>query len=387
MPTVQPLLFTPTTLREVALRNRIVISPMCTYSADGGLASDWHLVHLGQFALGGAGVVFTEVTAVTEQGRITYGDLGLWSSAQVAPLARITALLRAHGAVPAIQLGHSGRKGSSQRPWHGMEALTEADVRARGERPWQTAAPVAEAMAEGWHVPQAMSVGDIRGLVAAWRDAARRACDAGFDIVEVHCAHGYLGHQFLSPLINTRNDAYGGDRAGRMRFPLEAAEAVRAVWPQDKPVFVRISSVDGVDGGWTIEDSVALAKELKARGIDAVDCSSGGVVGSATARAVPRGLGFQVPFAETIRKEAGIATVAVGLILTGTQAEQILQNGQADLIAVAREALYDPYWPRHAARELGADDGNYAAWPHQYGWWLDKREPHLRRIRSQQARP
>jgi 2,4-dienoyl-CoA reductase-like NADH-dependent reductase (Old Yellow Enzyme family) len=239
-------------------------------------------------------------------------------------------------------------------------------------------------MAEGWHVPQALSVGDIRDLVTAWRDAARRACDAGFDIVEVHCAHGYLGHQFLSPLINKRDDAYGGNRAGRMRFPLEVAEAVRAEWPKDKPVFVRISSVDGVEGGWSIEDSVALAKELKLRGIDAVDCSSGGVVGSATARAVPRGLGFQVPFAETIRKEAAIATVAVGLILTGKQAEQILQNGQADLIAVAREALYDPYWPRHAARELGADSGNYAIWPYQYGWWLDKREPHLRRIRSQQ---
>jgi 2,4-dienoyl-CoA reductase-like NADH-dependent reductase (Old Yellow Enzyme family) len=380
----QSLLFTPTKLRDVSLRNRIVLSPMCTYSAEDGMASDWHTMHLGQFALGGAGVVFTEVTAVTEQGRITYGDLGIYSNEHVAPLARVAKALRSLGAVPAIQLGHSGRKGSSQRPWHGMEAITAADERARGERPWWTVAPVAEAMAEGWHVPQALSVEDIRTLVRAWRDAARRAVDAGFDIVEVHCAHGYLGHQFLSPLINKRNDAYGGDRSGRMRFPLEVAEAVRAEWPKDKPVFVRISSVDGVDGGWTIEDSVAFARELKLRGIDAVDCSSGGVVGSATARAVPRGLGFQVPFAEKIRREAGIATVAVGLILTGPQAEQILQNGQADLIAVAREALYDPYWPRHAARQLGADNGDYSTWPSQYGWWLDKREPHLRRIRGQQ---
>lgn len=379
----QSLLFTPTKLRGVGLRNRLMLSPMCTYSATDGMAGDWHLAHLDQFALGGFGIVCVEATAVTEQGRITYGDVGLWSNAHIAPLKRIADALRAHGAAPAIQLAHAGRKASSQRPWHGMEALTDADVQARNERPWPTVAPVAEAMAAGWHVPHALSVDDIRALVAAWRDAARRARDAGFDIVEMHCAHGYLGHQFLSPLINKRNDAYGGDRAGRMRFPLEVAAAVRGEWPEDKPVFVRISSVDGMEGGWDLDDSVAFAKELKARGVDAIDCSSGGVVGSATARAVPRELGFQVPFAETIRRQADIATIAVGLIIGGKQAEQILQNGQADLIAVAREALYDPYWPRHVARELDADGGAYAAWPQQYGWWLDKREPTLRRLRGQ----
>jgi len=375
------LLFTPLTLRAVTLRNRAMLSPMCTYSAEAGIASDWHLVHLGQFALGGFGIVCVEATAVTEQGRITYGDVGLWSSAHIRPLARIAEMLRAHGAVPAIQLAHSGRKGSSQRPWHGMGALTGADAGARSEAPWPTVGPVAAPMDTGWHVPQALSVDDLRALVAAWRAAAARARDAGFDIVEVHCAHGYLNHQFLSPLINRRNDAYGGDRAGRMRLPLEVIEAVRAEWPADKPVFARISAVDGMEGGWTLEDSVAFAKELKARGVDAVDCSSGGVVGSATTRAVPRGLGFQVPFAETIRREAGIATIAVGLILEGLQAEEILQNGQADLIAVAREALHDPYWPRRAARALGAD--GFADWPHQYGWWLDKRAPVLRRLRGQ----
>jgi 2,4-dienoyl-CoA reductase-like NADH-dependent reductase (Old Yellow Enzyme family) len=379
----QSLLFTPTRVREVALRNRLMLSPMCTYSAEDGIARDWHLVHLGQFALGGFGIVCVEATAVTELGRITYGDVGIWSNAHVAPLARIAEAVRAHGAVPAIQLAHAGRKASSQRPWHGMGALTAADAQARGEQPWPTVAPVAEPMDAGWHVPAALSVDDIRALIAAWRDAARRARDAGFDIVEVHCAHGYLNHQFLSPLINKRNDAWGGDRAGRMRFPLAVAEAVRAEWPQEKPVFARISSVDGIDGGWDLDDSVAFAQELKARGIDAVDCSSGGVVGSATARAVPRGLGFQVPFAEKIREEAEIATIAVGLILSGPQAEQILQNGQADLIAVAREALVDPYWPRHAARELGADAGAFADWPQQYGWWLDKREATLRRMRGQ----
>ncbi len=316
----QSLLFTPAKLREVTLRNRIVLSPMCTYSAHDGMASDWHALHLGQFALGGAGIVFVEATAVTEQGRITYGDVGIWSSAHTPPLARIADLLRAHGAVPAIQLAHAGRKASSQRPWHGMEAITDADTRTRNERPWPTVAPVAEPMAAGWHVPHALSIDEIKALIAAWRDAARRALDAGFEIVEVHCAHGYLGHQFLTPLINKRNDAYGGDRAGRMRFPLEVAEAVRAEWPKDKPVFVRISSVDGMEGGWELDDSVAFAKELKARGIDAIDSSSGGVVGSATARAVPRGLGFQVPFAEPIRKQADIATITAGPILTGPQA-------------------------------------------------------------------
>ncbi len=367
------LLFAPLTLRAIPLRNRTLLSPMCTYSAADGMAGDWHLVHLGQFALGGFGAVMVEATAVTEQGRITYGDVGLWSDAHVRPLARIAEALRAHGAVPAVQLAHAGRKASAQRPWHGMGALTGADGAARNEPPWPTVGPVAEPMEAGWHVPHALSVDEIRALVAAWRAAAARARDAGFDIVEVHCAHGYLNHQFLSPLVNKRNDGYGGDRAGRMRFPLEVVEAVRAEWPSDKPVFVRISSVDGMEGGWDLADSVAFARELRVRGVDAVDCSSGGVVGSATTRAVPRGFGFQVPFAETIRREAGIATIAVGLIVSGPQAEDILKNGQADLIAVAREALYDPYWPRHAARALGADAGAYAAWPRQYGWWLDKR--------------
>jgi 2,4-dienoyl-CoA reductase-like NADH-dependent reductase (Old Yellow Enzyme family) len=383
MASSQPLLFTPLRLRDVALRNRAMLSPMCTYSAVDGMASDWHLAHLAQFALGGFGIVCVEATAVTEQGRITYGDVGLWSGAHIAPLARIAEMLRQRGAVPAIQLAHAGRKASSQRPWHGMGPLAEADRAARNEPPWPTVAPTAEPMDTGWHVPQALDLAQIRALIAAWRDAAARARDAGFDIVEVHCAHGYLNHQFLSPLVNRRNDAYGGDRAGRMRFPLEVAEAVRAEWPNDKPVFLRISSIDGIDGGWDLDDSVAFARELAARGIDAVDCSSGGVVGSAVARAVPRGLGYQVPFAERIRRDAGIATIAVGLILTGPQAEEVLRNGQADLIAIAREALADPYWPRHAARALGADAAGFADWPHQYGWWLDKREATLRRMRGE----
>ena len=381
-PSQTPLLFSPLKLRELTIKNRLCLSPMCTYGATDGMANDWHLVHLGQYALGGAGIVFVEATAVEERGRITYGDVGLWKDAQIAPLKRITTFLRQHGASPAIQLAHAGRKSSTARPWHGMGILTDADDKARGEKPWQTVSSTAEPMDTGWHTPHALSVDEIKELIGSWRSAARRAREADFDIVEIHCAHGYLLHQFLSPLINKRNDGYGGDMAGRMRLPLEIAEAVRAEWPKDKPVFVRISSIDGMDGGWTIEDSVTFAKELKARGIDVVDCSSGGVVGSATARAVPRFFGFQVPFAEQVRKDAGIMTMAVGLIVDADHAEAILQKGQADIIAVAREALYDPYWTEHAARALNPAGMSYAGWPKEYGWWLDKREPVIRKLRA-----
>jgi 2,4-dienoyl-CoA reductase-like NADH-dependent reductase (Old Yellow Enzyme family) len=377
-----PLLFTPLKLRELTLRNRLCISPMCTYSAKNGMADDWHLVHLGQFALGGAGIVFVEATAVEERGRITYGDMGIWSDAHVAPLARVATFIRQHGAAAAIQLAHAGRKASAQRPWDGMGFLSDADIKARAERPWQTVSAAAQPMDEGWHTPHALSTDEIKNIVEAWKTAARRAREAGFDIVEVHCAHGYLMHQFLSPLTNQRNDAYGGDRAGRMRLPLDVVEAVRAEWPEDRPLFVRISAVDGIEGGWSLEDSVAFAKELKSRGVDVVDCSSGGIIGSPTARMVPRGFGFQVPFAEKIRTEADIKTMAVGLIVEPEFAEAILKNGQADIIAVAREALFDPYWPAHAARTLGADD-KFGNWTNQHGWWLDKREPVIKKIRAE----
>jgi 2,4-dienoyl-CoA reductase-like NADH-dependent reductase (Old Yellow Enzyme family) len=241
-------------------------------------------------------------------------------------------------------------------------------------------------MAAGWQVPHALSVDEIRTLVAAWRDAARRARDAGFDIVEVHCAHGYLNHQFLSPLINKRNDAYGGDRAGRMRFPLEIAETLRAVWPKDRPVFVRVSAVDGIEGGWALEDTVAYAQELKARGIDVIDCSSGGIAGSATAMRIPRRPGFQVPFAERVRREAGIKTMAVGLILEPRQAQDILEKGEADLIAIGRQALDDPNWPLHAEQALLHETADFAHWPVQAGWWLERREHGLRALRAESQR-
>ena len=373
-------LFTPITLRGVTARNRVVISPMCTYSAVDGMASEWHLTHLGKFALGGAGIVFVEATAVEARGRITHGDVGIWSDAHAAALARIASFLKAHGAIPVIQLAHAGRKASMQRPWFGNAALTSAD-HARGDRPWEIVGPTAEPMADGWLSPKAMTRGDIDTVIAAFVAGAKRAFDSGFEVAEIHGAHGYLIHSFLSPLSNKRTDGYGGELAGRMRFALEVTEAVRAAWPPERPLFFRISSVDAIDGGWTIEDSVALAKALKARGVDVIDCSSGGITGSATAAAVPRTLGFQVPYAARIRREAGVMTQAVGLILDGPQAEAILQAGDADLIAIGREALVDPFWALRAARALGVE-ADFGQWPVPYGWWLERRAKTLARMQG-----
>jgi 2,4-dienoyl-CoA reductase-like NADH-dependent reductase (Old Yellow Enzyme family) len=367
-----PLLFSPLTLRGVTLKNRVVISPMCQYSAHDGLANDWHFVHLGKMATGGAGLVFTEAAAVEPEGRITYGDLGIWSDAHIAPLKRIADFIKANGSVPAIQLAHAGRKASMQRPWNGNGPINDTD-RARGEDAWKVVAPSAIAMDAGWLVPHELSVADIRSVQARWREAALRSLEAGFDVVELHSAHGYLGHEFLSPLSNKRTDGYGGDLKGRMRYTLELAEVLRAAWPDDKPLFVRISSVDGIEGGWTIEDSVTLTQELAARGVDVIDCSSGGLLGSATAARIKRNPGFQVPFADRLRKGTGMKSMAVGLILDGPQAEQILKDDQADLIAIGRQSLYNPNWALHAQVALGAQ-GEYADWPQQYGWWLDKRQ-------------
>lgn len=368
------LLGSPLTLREVSLPNRIVVSPMCQYSAEEGLANDWHLVHLGRFALGGAGLVFVEATAVSAEGRITHGDVGLWEDAQIAPLRRIADFLVAQGTVPAIQLGHAGRKAGMQRPWYGNGPLGPEDL-ARGDRPWEILGPVAEPMDEGWLRPRALDRDDLARLTRAWVEAAGRAGEAGFEVIELHAAHGYLLHSFLSPLSNRRDDAYGGDRDGRCRFPLEVAAALREAWPADKPLFVRISAVDGLEGGWALEDSLHFAARLKEIGVDVIDCSSGGLAGSATAARVKRGPGFQLPFAEAVRREAGIATMAVGLILEAEQAEAALHAGQADLIAVGREALADPNWPLRALAELeGGPPESYRRWPRQAGWWLERRQ-------------
>ena len=380
----QSLLLMPLALRGVELRNRAVISPMCQYSAIDGVANDWHFAHLARFALGGAGLIFAEATAIHRDGRITHGDLGLWSDAQIPPLRRIAAFLKDMGSVPAIQLAHAGRKASMQRPWHGNGPLDESD-RARGDAPWRIVAPSALPLDAGWLTPSELDRDEMAMLREHWRAAALRALEAGFEVVEVHGAHGYLLNTFLSPLTNRRGDAYGGDRAGRMRFPLEIAATVRAVWPQDRPVFFRVSAVDGIEGGSTIEDTVALARALKALGVDVVDCSSGGLAGSATAARVPRGPGFQVPFAERVRREAEIKTMAVGLILDGAQAEAVLQAGQADLVAIAREALYDPNWVLHAEMALTGGDVDFGRWPVQAGWWLERRARGLRWTRESRS--
>jgi len=383
MPVISPL-FKPLQIRGLNIPNRLVISPMCQYSAGDGLANDWHLVHLGKFAQGGAGIVFTEAAAVQRRGRITHGDLGIWSDAHAQALAGITGFIRSMGSTSAIQLAHAGRKASMQRPWHGNGPLNDEDI-ARGEEPWKVIAPSAIPLGEGWLQPAEMGSGDIAQVVEDFAAAARRSNQAGFDIVEVHAAHGYLAASFLSPISNHRKDGYGGDRKGRSRMLLETVEAVRGEWPEEKPLFVRVSAVDGAPEGWSLDDTIALAKDLKELGVDVIDCSSGGILGAATAaKGAPPPLGFQVPFAEAIKKQAGLSTQAVGLIVSPEQAEAVIAEGRADLVAIGREALLDPNWPVRAAVALGADV-DWEQWPQQYGWWLSRRAKVLEAIAQQDS--
>lgn len=376
------LLFTPADWRGVSLKNRVVVSPMATYSAENGIVGDWHLAHLGRFALGGAGLVIAEATAVTRDGRITNGDAGLWSEAHERAWARIAGFLKAQGTVPGIQLAHSGRKGSMQRPWDGNGPLTAENI-AAGEKLWEPAGPTTEPVDDGWLVPRALTLADLRDLTDAWVAAAERAKRAGFEWLEIHNAHGYLVHQFLSPLSNTRDDGYGGDFEGRVRWPLELAAALRETWGADLPVSLRVSAVDGDAVGWQMSDTVEYARRLKAIGIDLVCTSSGGIRGSATNARVRRSFGYQVPYADEVRREAGIGTIAVGLILDPHHAEDILRQGQADLIAIGREALVNPSWPQMAEIALGRDSLDALAdWPRPYGWWLAIRENQLREIRA-----
>jgi 2,4-dienoyl-CoA reductase-like NADH-dependent reductase (Old Yellow Enzyme family) len=342
---VAPQLFQPLTIRSVTLRNRIGVSPMCQYSADDGVANDWHFVHLGSRAVGGAGLVIVEATAVAPEGRITPGCMGLWGDKHVEPLARIARFMKEHGAVPGIQIAHAGRKGSAARPWEGGAHLPE------GQGGWQTIAPSAIAFGGDLKkVPHAMSLEEIARVQNEFVATAGRALTAGFEWLELHSAHGYLFHEFLSPLSNQRTDNYGGSFENRVRILLETARAVRRVWPDKLPLAVRISATDWKEGGWDIEQSVALAKLLKTEGVDLMDCSSGGLVPDAK---ITLGPGYQVPFAERIRREANIPTAAVGMITEPGQAEDILRKGKADVVLLAREFLRDPYWPAHAAKTLG----------------------------------
>ena len=346
-------LFSPFKLRNLEFKNRIFVSPMCQYSATDGLANNWHLVHLGSRAIGGAALVMVEATAVTPEGRISPGDMGLWSEQHTRALAPIAQFIKEHGAVPAIQLAHAGRKASAEAPWLGGGALTP-EIGG-----WPVVAPSAVAFSPDSPMPAELSPAQLDVICAQFVEATRRSLEAGFEVVELHFAHGYLLHEFLSPLSNQRNDEYGGSLENRVRFPLQVARAVRAAWPQHLPLFVRISATDWVEGGWDLAQSVQLAQWLKAIGIDLIDCSSGGLVPDAK---IPVAFGFQTPFATAIRTQAGIAVGAVGMITAPAQAEQIVATGLADVVLLARELLRDPYWPLHAAAALRVK----LDWPVQY---------------------
>jgi 2,4-dienoyl-CoA reductase-like NADH-dependent reductase (Old Yellow Enzyme family) len=347
-------LFEPLRLRYIELRNRILVSPMCQYSSRDGLANDWHFVHLGSRAVGGAAAVLTEASAVTAEGRISPEDLGIWSDAHIEPLRRIFAFIEQQGSVPGMQLAHAGRKASTAAPWKGGQPLSPEHG---GWTPIFAPSPVA--FAEAYQTPQELSQREIGKIAAAFAAAAQRAEAAGAKIIELHGAHGYLLHSFLSPVSNHRNDAYGGSFANRIRLLCEVVDGVRKVWPERYPLFLRISATDWIEGGWTVEESIALAQILKTHGVDLFDCSSGGNVAGVR---IPVGPGYQVEFAERIRREAGVRTGAVGMITEPAQADQIIRSGQADAVFLARQFLREPYWPLLAARSLGRE----IVWPPQY---------------------
>lgn len=357
-------IFEPVTFRNLTLRNRITASPMCQYSAVGGIANDWHLVHLGRFALGGFGLVIVEATAVSPEGRISYGDMGLWRDEQIEPLRRIVDFLHSQGCMAGIQLAHAGRKASTPIPWRGGFTET-AEERARlGFESWPPVAPSALPHGSTSVVPEALDDAGLAKIRADFAAATERAQRAGFDVIELHAAHGYLLNQFLAPSSNHRADQYGGSPENRMRFPLEIAATIREVWSADKPLFARISCVDGLADGWNVEDSIVLARAFGERGVDLIDCSSGGFDG-AVIRPAPL---YQAAYAETIRREAKIATAAVGLITTPAEAAAIIEDGRADLVVLARAALDDPNWPVHARRELDSASDDYGLWPRQVGY-------------------
>ena len=357
--------------RGVELNNRIVVSPMGMYSAENGYVTPFHLVHYGKFAMGGAGLVFVEQTSVSRKGRITNGDPGLWEDGQIEGMREIVHVIKSHGSKAAIQINHGGRKSSQQRAFRGNSHLTDRDIEM-GEETWVPTGPSDVPFSDGFQTPIPLSKEGLSGVRDAFVATARRAVLAGFDVIELHMAHGYLLQSFLSPLANFRTDEYGGSLENRMRFPLEVTRAVRAALPSATPLFVRISATDWIDGGWEIEDSVIFSRKLKELGVDLVDCSTGGNLRAGSTNAnLSRGPGYQVPFAEQIRREAGIPTGAVGMIRTPEFAEKILQDDRADLIFLARQMLFNPFWALHAAEHFGLT-GDFENWPEQYGWWLAK---------------
>ncbi len=373
MSTETPALFRPIEVRGARFRNRIVISPMQQYAGTAdGMPTDWHVRHLSTYAAGGAGLVFTEALGICPEGRLTWGDIGAWEDRQVAPLARLADVIAAHGAVPGAQLNHAGRKASVQRPWDGFNPMTQEDVALRGEPPWETVSASAIPATTGWPTPREITRDEIRRSLDQFAAATRRVREAGYQALNIHGAHGYLIHSFLSPLANRRRDEYGGSLENRMRYALEVADATRSEWPADKPIFFRLSCVDDVDGGWTLDETVALSRAFAGHGVDVVDCSSGGLGRRTTTAVVPRVPGYQVPYAERVRRDTGMRTMAVGLIREPQLAERIVADGRADFVAIGREALFNPHWAAQAAVALRGPDA-FDEWPPAYGWWLKVR--------------
>ena len=364
------LLFSPYALRGVSFRNRIMASPMWQYSGRDYLPTDWHFMHLGRLAVGGAGLVMQEGTAVERRGCGSVADIGIWDDRFIAPLRRLTDFMKSFGATPGIQLLHCGRRAKMQLPWGGRKALTEAPDGMSDFDEWEVVGPSAVAQSDEYHTPRALTLAEIADVVAAWGAAAHRSEKAGYEAIEIHAAHGYLIHEFLSPAANLRSDRYGGSRDNRCRLLIEIVEAVRAHWPAEKPLLVRLSIED--EAGWSLEDSVALIGVLRAAGVDAIDCSAGGISGSPLLARNAGEYGYQVGLAEQIRAETGVPTIAVGLIVHADQAEAILRNGQADMVALGRELLYNPNWPIDAAQKLGADPA-FAVAPLQHGFYLERR--------------
>lgn len=373
------MLFEPFQIRQVTLKNRVCVSPMSQYRAQDGVANDWHFAHLGRFALGGCGAVFTEATAISAEGRRTHGDLGLWHDGQIAPLRRIVQFLKAEGSVAGIQLAHAGRKASERRPWHGETPVNDEDVRLRSESPWIAMGATDQPYGENWPAPKAMTEEDIYRVIEDFGTAAARANEAGFDAIEVYAAHGFLLHQFYSPLSNSRDDNWGGDFEGRIKLSLEVASSIRRHWPDSKALFFRISARDWIEGGWSIEDSVLFARALKTRGVDVIDCSSGGLGGPYPSPRYRLGPAYQSELAEQVRRAANISSMAVGFIWEPKVANEVVKSGKADLVAIGRELLNNPNWVLHAAEELAADK-NFSMWDPAFGWWLEKRERVMKKL-------
>ncbi len=372
-------LFTPFTLRGITFKNRIAVSPMSQYRSIDGYANDWHMVHLGRFAMGGAGLVYTEATAVESRGRRTHGDLGLWEDEQIQNLKPIAQFIKKQDAIAGVQLAHAGRKASERRPWHGETPVDDQDVETRNEAPWQAIAPSSVPYADGWPTPIEMQQTEIEEVISAFGQAARRAIEAGFQTIEIYAAHGFLIHQFLSPIANTRTDQWGGSESNRLRFATAVANEIRNTIPEEIPLSFRLSATDWLDGGIEAEQTIETSRALKQAGVDMIDCSTGGIGGTERPKRMEIKQGFQIPFAAQVREKASIPTMGVGFLWDASYCEELIANGSIDMVALARELLDDPNWALHAASALD-DNENFERWPEESGWWLMKRDRLLEKL-------